>query len=415
MQGGAVRGGQIQVSARRIKSEEMVRLDHVTKRYGVRIGFERFGQLHYKFSMDCSTITCEDVVSGKRLKGSIFAAYISSYYSHINAMTYFTRPDVGASTWMSLDINTRDNAMDNLTDVLDDSHDHNEPEEAQSEGNPHSSTPTPLDFKANLERFRHAPIVEVPARPALATDSSPASTSRRKRRLDEVVEDGTTAAKSPSPGKKPRQSSRYAPPSKYAHLPKLVDILEPCLIGVFVGFNPGVRTATAGHAYAHPSNMFWKLLHSSGITDVRLRPEQDVDLPQLYSMGNTNLVDRPSKDAGELSKQEMAAGAPILEEKVRAFRPEAVCIVGKSIWQAIWRWKHKREIKKDEFRYGWQDAKERMGKEGEWPGAWVFVATATSGLAASLKPHEKEAIWKPFGEWVQKRRQERQEEANAGE
>ena len=68
-------------------------------------------------------------------------------------------------------------------------------------------------------------------------------------------------------------------------------------------------------------------------------------------------------------------------------------------------------MKKDEFKYGWQDPKERMGKEGGWPGAWVFVATATSGLAANLKPQEKEEIWKPFGEWVQKRRKERQQEA----
>lgn len=206
------------------------------------------------------------------------------------------------------------------------------------------------------------------------------------------------------------QQSFQAPPEKYAHLSKLTDIMEPNLVGAFVGFNPGVTTATKGHAYAHPSNMFWKLLHSSGITDVRFKPEQDVDLPRLCSMGNTNLVDRPSKDAGELSKQEMAAGTPILEEKIRTFRPESVCIVGKSIWQSIWRWKYKREIKKDEFHYGWQGAKERMGKVGDWPGAWVFVATATSGLAANLKPHEKEAIWKPYGEWVHKRRDERRRE-----
>lgn len=290
--------------------------------------------------------------------------------------------------------------------------DHSIVEEAQIEDNTRSTT---ADFRTKLERFQYVGKVDGTPRPAHPADSSPISTRSSKRRLDDVVKDESSIAKSPSPGKKQRQSSRYAPPSKYAHLPKLVDKLETGLIGVFVGFNPGVRTATTGHSYAHPSNMFWKLLHSSGITDVRLKPEQDVDLPRLYSMGNTNLVDRPSKDAGELSKQEMAAGTPILEEKIRTFRPEAVCIVGKSIWQAIWRYKYKKEIKKDEFRYGWQDAKERMGKEGGWPGAWVFVATATSGLAASLKPHEKEAIWKPFGEWVQERRQARLKEAEAGE
>jgi TDG/mug DNA glycosylase family protein len=188
------------------------------------------------------------------------------------------------------------------------------------------------------------------------------------------------------------------------------------LICVFVGTNPGVRTATAGHAYAHPSNLFWKLLHSSGCTHERLQPSQDVDLPRLYSMGNTNIVARPSKDAAELSKAEMAAGTPILEAKLAKYRPEAVCIVGKGIWEAVWRWRYQREIKKHEWHYGWQE--ERLGAvsetdasleegEGPWEGARVFVATSTSGLAANLKPAEKEAIWRPFGEWVEQRRRQR--------
>jgi len=72
---------------------------------------------------------------------------------------------------------------------------------------------------------------------------------------------------------------------------------------------------------------------------------------------------------------------------------------------------------KGDFKYGWQDEKHNMGKSVDseetdangdiWNGARVFVTTSTSGLAASLKPAEKEAIWKPFGEWVQKRREER--------
>ena len=264
-------------------------------------------------------------------------------------------------------------------------------------------------FKSSLQRFRHPGAEDTTPTPDLPPDSSSQRKSSRKRANDYLND--VDATDSTSPAKKRRQSSKYAPPSKYAHLPKLVDILEPNLICAFIGFNPGVRTATAGHAYAHPSNLFWKLLHSSGCTDVRLKPEQDVDLPRLYSMGNTNIVDRPSKDAAELSKKEMAAGTPVLEEKIRVFRPEAICIVGKGIWEAIWRWKYKREIKKDEFRYGWQDEKERTGVCEDWEGAWVFVATATSGLSASLRPHEKEAIWKPFGEWVKKRREERRMQA----
>ena len=263
-------------------------------------------------------------------------------------------------------------------------------------------------FASSLERFQYGNASAI----APVQDGTPAYKVTRKRAL---ADNDDAPSPSSSPAKKRRQSSRYAPPSKYAHLPKLLDILEPDLICVFIGTNPGIRTATAGHAYAHPSNLFWKLLHASGCTDVRLKPENDVDLPKWYAMGNTNIVERPSKDAAELSKKEMAAGTPILEDKVRRYRPEAVCIVGKGIWEAVWRWRYKREIKKDEFRWGWQDEKERMGKveageggdEEEWEGARVFVTSSTSGLSASLKPHEKEAIWKPFGEWVKKRRKER--------
>ena len=262
-------------------------------------------------------------------------------------------------------------------------------------------------FQSKLSQFWHNGNGDAAAGSGQPANASSPLRPNRKRPLGEDVE-GAATSKSPSPLKKRRrEASGYAPPAKYAHLSKLVDIIEPNLIGIFVGFNPGVATATAGHAYAHPSNMFWKLLHTSGITDTKFRPEQDVDLPRLCSMGNTNIVDRPSKTAGELSKREMAAGTPILEEKIRIFRPEAVCIVGKSIWEAIWRWRYKHEIKKDEFRYGWQDKKERMGRDKDWTGAWVFVACATSGLNASLKPHEKEEIWQPFGEWVKKRREER--------
>jgi len=266
----------------------------------------------------------------------------------------------------------------------------------------------PAAFKATLERFRHMDTENH----ELEGEEPQNYKQGRKRPLKSITkhEGPNAAATSPSPAKRRRQTSKYAPPSKYAHLPTLVDVLEPNLICVFVGTNPGIRTATSGHAYAHPSNMFWKLLHSSGCTDERLRPEQDVDLPRLYGMGNTNIVERPSKDAAELSKAEMVEGTPILEQKFRKYRPEAVCIVGKGIWEAIWRWRYQRQIKKEEFHYGWQDDRERMGKCEGWEGARVFVSSSTSGLSASTKPHEKEAIWKPFGEWVKARRMERSAE-----
>ncbi|EFQ25454.1 mismatch-specific thymine-DNA glycosylate [Colletotrichum graminicola] len=227
--------------------------------------------------------------------------------------------------------------------------------------------------------------------------------------------------------KRRRKAAGYAPPSTYAHLPHLTDILAPGLLILFVGLNPGLRTAALGHAYAHPSNLFWKLLHSSGITPRLCAPTEDRDLPRLYGLGNTNIVARPSRNGAELSKAEMDEGVDVLEDKVRGCRPEVVCIVGKGIWESIWRVRRGRGIRKEEFRYGWQDEREDMGvvvaaKGGDaaadgasptaWAGARVFVATSTSGLAATLRLAEKERIWRELGEWCERRRAERGAEAS---
>ena len=267
-------------------------------------------------------------------------------------------------------------------------------------------------FKASLARFQYSTsgVVSlqdrerrVPQSPSISSKSRLPSNSPLKRRYEEISSTTTR-----STNKKRRKSSKYTPPSTYAHLPKLKDIFAPNLICIFIGTNPGIRTATAGHAYAHPSNLFWKLLHTSGLTDRRCAPEEDVDMPRLYAMGNTNIVERPSKDAAELSKGEMEDGARVLESKMRMWKPEAVCVVGKGIWEAIVRARRGRGLGKD-FQYGWQDEQENMGKttENDWVGAKVFVATSTSGLSVSTRRTEKEAIWRPFGEWVRKRRLER--------
>jgi TDG/mug DNA glycosylase family protein len=206
----------------------------------------------------------------------------------------------------------------------------------------------------------------------------------------------------------------------------LPDAIAPNLLILFIGLNPGIQTARTGHAYAHPTNLFWRLLYSSGITPRLCSPTEDRAMPALYGLGLTNIVSRPSRNGAELSSAEMDAGVDILEAKVARWRPEVVCVVGKSIWESLWRVRHGRAIRPSEFRYGWQPEEENMGLpragggslkeqdkvEGvdysrDWKGARIFVATSTSGLAATLKPKEKEEIWKELGDWAVKRRAER--------
>lgn len=152
-------------------------------------------------------------------------------------------------------------------------------------------------------------------------------------------------------------------------------------------------------------------MYSSGCTTRLCKPEEDGDLPRLFELGNTNIVERPTRNGSELSKGEMDGSVKVLEEKIARYRPEAVAIVGKSIWESLWRVRRGRKMRKEEFRYGWQDEGESMGAgEGEgdgWKGARVFVACSTSGLAAGLSREEKARIWRELGVWVEKRREER--------
>ena len=290
--------------------------------------------------------------------------------------------------------------------------------EESEEPLPPKTGPATFDGRLNLASYTFSPKLDINEEGPLSSPQKPIRNSptrvplaspNPKRKLTSLIP-------SPLSRKKVKSPSGYAPPSTYAHLPELQDVLEPNLICVFVGLNPGIATATSGHAYAHPSNLFWKLLHSSGITDRRCRPEEDGDLPRLFELGNTNIVARPTRNGAELSKAEMDASVQVLEEKIRVFRPEVVCIVGKSIWESIWRFRYGRKIKKEEFSYGWQTDDERMGRvkgKERWDGARVFVATTTSGLAASMGMAEKEKIWRELGAWVEERRKERQ--GNGGE
>ncbi|KAG6991272.1 hypothetical protein G7Y79_00054g089010 [Physcia stellaris] len=263
----------------------------------------------------------------------------------------------------------------------------------------HTSCPRAATFGGALNAYAFDPgIGNSPTKQDRVLNGSPIKKAKQPPR--------------PTPKKLKRTSSGYAPPSKYAHLVNnLVDSLGSNLLCLFIGLNPGLRTASTGHAYNHPSNLFWKLLHSSGCTPRRCQPEEDRDMPRLYELGLTNIVERPTKDGSELSKDEMDAGVAVLEMKIARDRPEVVAIVGKSIWESIWRVRHGKKITKEQFRYGWQDDSERMGVvaagDEPWEGARVFVATTTSGLAAGMRPHEKEEVWRRLGEWVERRRAER--------
>jgi TDG/mug DNA glycosylase family protein len=103
---------------------------------------------------------------------------------------------------------------------------------------------------------------------------------------------------------------------------------------LFVGINPGVRSAVTGHHFAGFSNRFWKLLVESGLVPEPIAYMDDVRLPE-WGLGITNLVARPSPGIDDLRPAEYVDGWRILERKIRKFRPAVVALVGVTLYRAI--------------------------------------------------------------------------------
>lgn len=110
------------------------------------------------------------------------------------------------------------------------------------------------------------------------------------------------------------------------------DIIAPGLKILFIGFNPGARSAATGHHFAGYSNKFWKLLAAAGLTPYQFKPGEDARLLSL-GLGITNIVARPSRTAAEITKAEYAAGRVILTAKISQYRPGVACFAGVGVYR----------------------------------------------------------------------------------
>jgi double-stranded uracil-DNA glycosylase len=116
-------------------------------------------------------------------------------------------------------------------------------------------------------------------------------------------------------------------------LPPLRDRVKPPVRVLFVGINPGVRSAQTGHHFAGYSNRFWKLLYEARIVPEPITYQDDERLPQ-WGLGITNLIARATPGINTLEPAEYVAGVSILRRKVRRWHPEVVAFVGVTVFRA---------------------------------------------------------------------------------
>jgi TDG/mug DNA glycosylase family protein len=163
----------------------------------------------------------------------------------------------------------------------------------------------------------------------------------------------------------------------------LPDYLQPDLDLVFVGFNPGERSAAVGHYYAGRGNMFWPLLYEAGLLPEALTYAEDYRILE-FGIGLTDLVKRPSRSSADLSLAEARAGAVTLTDKLLTYAPRVVCFNGKGV-------------------YVWYSGRQTvtLGVQDDLIGqSRVFVAPSTSGRNGRLRRVEKAACFRALRDFV---------------
>lgn len=113
----------------------------------------------------------------------------------------------------------------------------------------------------------------------------------------------------------------------------LPDLAGPDLRLLFVGINPGLWTAATQTHFAHPANRFYPALRRAGVIDRTFdlnvgMTDEDRAYLLARGIGNTNLVNRATARADELSDDELRAGRIRLEEFVSRWQPRVVAVAG---------------------------------------------------------------------------------------
>ena len=140
---------------------------------------------------------------------------------------------------------------------------------------------------------------------------------------------------------------------------------------LFCGINPGLYTAAVGHHFARPGNRFWPALHASGFTDRLLSPFEEHEL-LARGYGITNVVERATATAAELSAAEYVEGGRKLKARVRRFSPSFLAVLGIGA-----------------YRTAFAQPKATLGLQPETIGETrVWVLPNPSGLNAHYQPKD---------------------------
>lgn len=166
----------------------------------------------------------------------------------------------------------------------------------------------------------------------------------------------------------------------------------PDLVGddvrlLFVGINPGLWTAASGAHFAHPANRFYPALRAAGMTDEALDVRHGFDEHSASALTDrgiaiTNLVDRATARASDLTHEELRSGAETVERKAARWRPRVVAVVGLGAYRTAFR-RPRAEVGPQDHHLG---------------GAAVYALPNPSGLNAHYQLGDLARLYREAGE-----------------
>lgn len=123
------------------------------------------------------------------------------------------------------------------------------------------------------------------------------------------------------------------------HGATLPPLIPPGVRLLFVGINPSLWAAAVGAHFARPGNRFWPALARAGITSRLFDwsagiPAADAQELRDKGVGISGFVERATARADELTPDELRAGGVRLVERVAAWRPQVVAVLGITAYRA---------------------------------------------------------------------------------
>ncbi len=96
---------------------------------------------------------------------------------------------------------------------------------------------------------------------------------------------------------------------------------------LFIGINPGLRSAQLGQHFASGTNRFWPALRAAGLVPAGFSSVDQERLPE-FGLGITNLVSRTTARAAQLDDEELRLGAAHLLKRLNTWQPHVCAMLG---------------------------------------------------------------------------------------